>query len=53
MTNRQQSVFFTLIVFFFAAGAALLIYSQYQIYLKQKTDLDTQAGSYLVTQPKK
>jgi hypothetical protein len=45
MTDKQQSVFFFLIVFLFASGTGLLIYKQYSSYYQQKAAIDIEAAS--------
>jgi Immunoglobulin-like domain of bacterial spore germination len=47
MTDKQQSVFFFLIVFLFASGAGLLVYKQYDTYYQEKIATDLEAGANL------
>lgn len=48
MTDKQQSIFFFLIVFLFACGAGLLVYKQYADYYQQKAEIDLEAASTAV-----
>lgn len=50
MTDRQQAIFFFLIVFFFTCGAGLLVYRQYNAYYEEKTANDLQAAVNLPVQ---
>jgi len=50
MTNKQQSVFFFLIVFLFACGAGLLVYKNYNDYYQEKTANDLEAAANLPVQ---
>jgi len=52
MTDRQQSVFYFLIVFLFACGAGLLVYRQYADYYQQKTEIDLEAAAAPAALPK-
>lgn len=52
MTDRQQSVFYFLIVFFFACGVGLLVYKNYSDYYQEKTAIDLQAASIPTVIPK-
>ena len=45
MSNRQQSVFFCLIVFLFACGAGLLVYKNYNDYYQQKAEIDLETAA--------
>ena len=40
MTNRQQSVYFFLIVFLFATGAGLLVYKNYNDFYQEQVQID-------------
>jgi hypothetical protein len=45
MTNRQQSIFFLLIVFLFSCGAGLLIYKNYSDYYQLKISTNLEAAA--------
>jgi hypothetical protein len=50
MTDKQQAIFFFLIVFFFTCGAGLLVYRQYNAYYEEKTANDLQVAVNLPVQ---
>jgi hypothetical protein len=50
MNDRQQAIFFFLIVFLFTCGAGLLVYRQYNAYYEEKTANDLQAAANLPVQ---
>lgn len=45
MTNRQQSIFFLVIVFLFTSGVGLLVYKNYNEYYEQKTDIELETAN--------